>query len=114
MRNAELENCRILELQDLRKAEFENCLIGEAQNLRKVEFEICRIWEKQNLKHVRMKTNPTFWEGCNFNQEGQFDLIETVSCRKKCNVPGNTQRVKYDRCTRLRSNWTAQVQMAPF
>ena len=56
-------------------ARFENCSIWEMLDLRIAPFEKCSIWEMLHLRNMRMKTNPTFWEGCNFNQEGQFDSI---------------------------------------
>ena len=103
LRNAPFEKCSIWEMLHLRIASFEKCSIWEMLHLRNALFENCWIWETPNLRNVRMKTNHTFWEGCNFNQDGLFNLIKTVTCTEKSNVPGNTQRVN-DRCTRLGSN----------
>ena len=52
-----------------------------------------KFWTNSMSGNMRMKTIHTFWEGCNFNQDGLFNLIKTVTCTKKSNVPGNTQRV---------------------
>ena len=79
LRIAPFEKCSIWELLHLRNVEFEKCWIWELLHLRIAIFEKCTIWETQNLRNMRMKTNPTFWEGCNFNQEGQFDSIQTVT-----------------------------------
>ena len=64
---------------------------------------VVKFWTNSMSGNMRMKTIHTFWEGCNFNQDGLFNLIKTVTCTKKSNVPGNTQRVN-DRCIRLGSN----------
>ena len=90
---APFENCSIWELLHLRIAPFENRSIWELLHLRNAPFEKCSIWEMLHLRNMRMKTIHTFWEGCNFNQDGLFNLIKTVTCTKKSNVPGNTQRV---------------------
>ena len=75
LRIASFEKCSIWEMLHLRNVRFEKCFIWEMFDLRNVRFENCSIWEMLHLRNMRMKTNPTFWEGCNFNQEGQFDSI---------------------------------------
>ena len=72
LRIAPFEKCSIWEMFDLRIAPFEKCSIWEMFNLRNARFENCWIWETHNLRNMRMKTNHTFWEGCNFNQDGQI------------------------------------------
>ena len=71
---APFEKCSIWELLHLRIAPFEKCSIWEMFDLRIASFEKCSIWEMFDLRIA-----PTFWEGCNFNQEGQFDSIQTVT-----------------------------------
>ena len=65
-------NRSIWELLHLRIAPFENRSIWELLHLRNAPFEKCSIWEMLHLRNMRMKTNNTFWEGCNFNQDGQI------------------------------------------
>ena len=121
LRNVRFENCFIWEMLHLRNVWFENCSIREMLHLRNAPFENCSIWELLLLRNARFEK--WGWRQIIHFEKAAISIKKVNSIlfkhkqwvvKKKCNVPGNTQRVKYDRCTRLRSNWTAQVQMAPF
>ena len=60
-------------------------------------FENRRILETQDLR------NAEFEKPEDEEEEGQFNHIKTVTCKRICSVAG-TGKVKCDRCTRLGSN----------